>query len=78
MEFPSLLTLGDPQALLPLVKLLFVLGLCFYLFFSYIVIRQVGLMINSLQGLLSRSLLLFAYLHFGLVLVLLMLSIVVL
>ena len=47
------------------VKLLFLLGFLLYIAFAVVVVRQVNLMIQTLDGVLNLPLKLIAWVHFG-------------
>lgn len=59
-------------------KFLVLLGLLFYLAFAVLVIRQVQLMTRTLAGELDRAIRVFAWVHFALVLAVVVLALVVL
>lgn len=61
-----------------IVKLFILLGLMLYLIFAMVVVRQVQLMNQTLKGSLNLPLRLFAWVHFGLAVLVFLFALVVL
>lgn len=71
---------GNYQSFDPLIllKLLFLAGLGIYLAFAVIVVRQVGLMTRTLNGMLDLPIKLVAWVHLGIAVIVFLLALLVL
>jgi len=60
------------------IKLLFLLGFLFYIAFAIVVVRQINLMIQTLDGVLNLPLKLIAWVHLGVALLIFFLALTIL
>lgn len=64
------------QSLLVVINIVFIIGLLFYIVFASVIIRQVQMMLQSLNGVLNLPIRLVAWLHLAIAVLLLLLSII--